>query len=348
MAKTRRVNSRIWGDDKFKRLADDEKLLLFYLLTSNQTESTGIWRLSLGLAADDIGWEGTYVEAVFESLLKRVPSMILFDPVESVVFFPNWLRQPYNHPKSPNVVRSWAVLLEDFPETLLLVDWTKRTRFLMSQLGQGWEEAFEEMTAKLSARSEFFRKIWGKMSRKKNTSEGERGGDSDLITGSDPIIGKESTMGESKDLDRSCLEVRSGKNPTTSIQPGPMSGQEIILSGPLSGKVRFTGRAPLWFDWVEMVWVWDSPEIASTTKAKWKARYPSVDADLFLGRIAQWMEDNPARGRRRKNLVSWIGRVWFAPEEERLRNGGRRRGRTTEAGKQMTHDEDDWDGIAQA
>ena len=77
MAKYRKVDPRIWNDEKFRSLSKDGKLVFFFLLTHPYQTSLGAMRGTLrGLAAELGLSDKAFCKAFQESLSQ---GMVMFD-----------------------------------------------------------------------------------------------------------------------------------------------------------------------------------------------------------------------------------------------------------------------------
>ena len=51
----RKIDVRIWSDEKFTRLSVDEKIVAIYCLTNRQVNRCGLFVFSPALAAEELG-----------------------------------------------------------------------------------------------------------------------------------------------------------------------------------------------------------------------------------------------------------------------------------------------------
>lgn len=115
MAKFRKLDPRIWRDERFVTLSPEEKLVAVYCLTA-QVNRCGIFVFSPGMAAEELGMSP-------ETFGKRFDRVVLalrwgWDYERRVIFFPHWWR--YNTPENPNVFKGCLSDLSELPETPLL------------------------------------------------------------------------------------------------------------------------------------------------------------------------------------------------------------------------------------
>ena len=116
----RKVDPRVWDDDKFIELSDDAKLLWLLILTGPQTSYVpGLMTTGIGTLAEVLrkgsgeGFER--VSKAFQELLEM--GLIEHDPKYRVLRVPNAPR--YNPPDNPNVLRGWFRIWKSAPESPL-------------------------------------------------------------------------------------------------------------------------------------------------------------------------------------------------------------------------------------
>ncbi len=116
-AKYRKIDPRIWTDEKFKKLDDHEKVVALYCLTA-QANRIGIFKFSPGEAAEDLG---TFPQ----TFAKRFGNVICvmewrYDPDAKVLYLDAWWR--YNPPENGNVLVGNLADAVDLPATPLLLE----------------------------------------------------------------------------------------------------------------------------------------------------------------------------------------------------------------------------------
>lgn len=124
-AKFRKIDPRIWHDERFITLSNEEKLLAVYCLTA-QCNRCGLFVFSMGKAAEDLGTSG----GTFRERFGRVVSALRWrwDEARRVLYFPTWWK--YNPPENINVLRGSLKDADDLPETPLLTEFYSNTRYL--------------------------------------------------------------------------------------------------------------------------------------------------------------------------------------------------------------------------
>lgn len=136
MARYRKIDPRIWNDEKFRALSDAGKLAFLFLLTHPHMTALGAMRATVAGLAEELGWSTeAFQEAFREGFLK---GMAEHDPKACLIAIPNFIR--YNSPESPNVVKAWVGALDLLPECDL------KTRTIAR--AKGFAEALPEAFAK--------------------------------------------------------------------------------------------------------------------------------------------------------------------------------------------------------
>lgn len=145
MARYRKVDTRIWNDQKFNQLSDDGKLVFFLLLTHPHLTSLGAMRASLSGLSSELHWSLEKFQKAFdESFIK---SMVCYDNAATLMWLPNFLK--YNKPESPNVIRSWENSLDNLPECNLKDYLINHSRTIVRNLPVSFQEALPEDFAKV-------------------------------------------------------------------------------------------------------------------------------------------------------------------------------------------------------
>lgn len=134
----RKIDTKIWNDEKFNSLSDDAKLVWFFLLTHPGLTSLGAMRATIqGLAAELKRSEKRF-RIPFEELLKR--GMVKVDETAFTILIPNFLK--YNPPDNPNVVKSWVRVLDRIPEGRLKDELLQGVMCVLEGYGEPYREPF--------------------------------------------------------------------------------------------------------------------------------------------------------------------------------------------------------------
>lgn len=125
-AKFRKVDPRIWTDERFRKLNPEERLLAVYCLTCPQANRIGFYHLSLGQASEATG----YPTDTLKGGIKKICDTLRwrFDEASGVLFFPTWWK--YNGACGPRTIAGYLEDLHDVPETVLFKEFASATRYL--------------------------------------------------------------------------------------------------------------------------------------------------------------------------------------------------------------------------
>lgn len=144
MARYRKIEVRIWNDQKFRALSDRGKLAFLFLLSHPHMTSLGAMRATLAGLASELGWtEKAFREAFGEALAKAIAK---HDETACFVGLPNFLK--HNPPESPNVVKSWRDQVDLIPECEMKHELLQHVKAFTEGLGKAFAEALPEAFAK--------------------------------------------------------------------------------------------------------------------------------------------------------------------------------------------------------
>jgi hypothetical protein len=111
----RKIDPRIWNDEKFRTMSEDGKLVFLFLLTHPHMTSLGAMRGTLPGLAAELGWSTRrFISAAQECMSRHIVEL---NEKAAWIGIPNFLR--YNEPEGPNSVsKAWALALDMLPECL--------------------------------------------------------------------------------------------------------------------------------------------------------------------------------------------------------------------------------------
>lgn len=144
MARYRKVDVRMWRDEKFRRLSvppPSGRECWQFLLTNPFTSNIpGLYAAYPEAMARELRWpvEGflkAFQEPFREGLAKA-------DWESGLVFIPGAIK--YNPPENPNVVKSWASAWDELPECGLKEEAFKHIKAFLKGLGEGFEKPFQK------------------------------------------------------------------------------------------------------------------------------------------------------------------------------------------------------------
>lgn len=112
MSHYRKIDTRVWNDQKFQSLPDDGKLAFLFLLTHPNLTSFGAMRATMDGLGAELGWlPGRFLEGLREGLLE---GLVEHNPKACYIGLKNFIK--YNAPENFNVLKSMLKLVELLPE----------------------------------------------------------------------------------------------------------------------------------------------------------------------------------------------------------------------------------------
>lgn len=149
MSRYRKVDPRIWNDEKFRDLSDSAKLVFFMLLTHPNMTSIGAMRATVAGLAEELGWELEAFREAFRQVLSK--GMAEHDQKACLISLPQFVK--YNPPESPNVVKAWTGALDLLPECELKNRVVARAAAFARGMNKGFAEALPIAFAKSMAKT---------------------------------------------------------------------------------------------------------------------------------------------------------------------------------------------------
>lgn len=133
MAHWRKIDTRIWNDEKFRSLTDQGKLLFLYVLTNQNMTPLGAMKATLDGLAAELGWEGGATRGAINSLIEK--GMLVVDEFAHYVGAPHWFK--YNPPERPfGLEKLWTGALDKIPECPAKRDQILRSIQCLDGLGE--------------------------------------------------------------------------------------------------------------------------------------------------------------------------------------------------------------------
>ncbi len=133
MSKYRKIDVRIWTDEKFTQLNPEQKLFALYVLSGAQTNRVGLFSISLGMSSELLGISRNRIETVCHTVCHTLSWG--FDIPLSVLYLPQWWK--YNSPANSNALKGALKDLDDLPKTYLMHDFINNKEFksILSRYG---------------------------------------------------------------------------------------------------------------------------------------------------------------------------------------------------------------------
>ncbi len=143
MARYRKIDPRMWRDDRFKSLGQQERLIAIYAMTA-QSNRIGLFVLSPGEAAEDFG---TSRETFLKGLAKVCERLKwTYETASRVLYIPTWWK--YNSPENPNVLKSCLDDLHELPQTKLVKPFSENTQYLPERFIPTFTKGLAKVTCK--------------------------------------------------------------------------------------------------------------------------------------------------------------------------------------------------------
>ena len=141
MARYRKIDPRIWGDEKFRRLSLEARYVFLHLLTGPHTTNLpGLANVGFAGLAESCEMEAEAFGEAFGEVLRE--GLAKADLAARVVSVPN--APKYNRPESPNVVKSWAAQFDEISECALKYEHGRVVKDFLKGFKKDFDEAFPE------------------------------------------------------------------------------------------------------------------------------------------------------------------------------------------------------------
>ena len=141
MSRYRKIETKMWGDTKFRSFSQNTQFLWIYLLTNPETTSLpGLYSCGKMAMVESLGWAMKSFMESFEELSRN--DMAKADWDARLIWIPKAII--YNRPQNPNVVKSWKAHWNDLPECPLKVDAYQALKIKMESLGESYLKSFLE------------------------------------------------------------------------------------------------------------------------------------------------------------------------------------------------------------
>lgn len=140
--KYRKIDPRIWHDEKFAQLSPEEKLIAIYCLTGPQSNRIGIFPMSLAAGAENTGTLPETFRERFGNVCETLNWT--FDAACRVLYLPTWWR--YQRPDNPNVFAACLDDADDVPECQALQRFKCNCEYLPETFAKRLGERFGVVT----------------------------------------------------------------------------------------------------------------------------------------------------------------------------------------------------------
>ena len=140
MARYRKIDVRIWNDQKFRSLSDNAKLAFFLVLTHPDTTPLGMLRSRPVALAYELGWQADAMSDAIDEACQM--GMLMVDVKAGLMVAPNFLK--YNPPNGPNSLASWGELIDLMPECPLRDESLRRLKHFLDSLSDGMKKGIPD------------------------------------------------------------------------------------------------------------------------------------------------------------------------------------------------------------
>ncbi len=291
---------RIWRDEKFIQLQPDDKLLALYVLTA-QSNRIGLFRFSVGMAAEDLGFDTQTIEKRLTNVCDTM--WWGYDPPSRTIWIPTWW--VYNAPENPNVMTGCLQDLRDVPDTPLLQLFARNHVGLRGGTLDTFVAHCDTLCSHPDKRSRY---VPDSVSDREsdNVPEnhpetfGERSGSNetyvpDATKHTFPIPRNERMPNQEQEQEQE-QEQKNGFCAETETDPSPAP---VAIERPLL-EFQCDGKQPTWHLTAEQV-------------AEWSSLFPSLDVLAECRSALAWVSANPSRRKTangmKRFLVGWFGRA---------------------------------------
>lgn len=145
MGRYRKIDPRIWGDQKFKALSKPQpngQTLWLYLLTGPHTNGCpGLYHLGEQGLAESLGWSLKQFRERFRELLRE--GLVKADWEARVLAIFNVFKK-YDTPDNPNVIKFWGKCFDEIPECELKAEYYRELKQFLEGFGEGFRKGFAE------------------------------------------------------------------------------------------------------------------------------------------------------------------------------------------------------------
>lgn len=118
-----KVQRRIWNDEVFRMLTQDEKMFLLYLLTCPHGNILGCFVLKPGYAMEDLGWNRPHrikksldrIQKIEKPYSNCQPTcgLVVYDSVTNLILISKYLE--HNRLANPNQEKAAVKVLRELP-----------------------------------------------------------------------------------------------------------------------------------------------------------------------------------------------------------------------------------------
>lgn len=132
-AKYKKIDPRMWNDEKFRSLDNTDKLIAIYVITT-QSNRIGLFVFSVLQACEDLEIDTETFRQRFQNVVSALKWR--WDAPSRVLFLPSWWK--YNSPDNPNTMKGCLDDTHDLPQTNLLSEFCDNTKYIEKKHVNVW------------------------------------------------------------------------------------------------------------------------------------------------------------------------------------------------------------------
>lgn len=129
-AKYRKIDPRVWNDEKFASMTLEQKIMAFWMLTNSRLNRIGVVLWSPGLASEETGISRDRIDTVCHTVCHTLNWVI--DKGSKTVFLTTWWK--YNAPDNEKALQGQLEDLHDLPRHNLNAHIIKASEYLKPEL----------------------------------------------------------------------------------------------------------------------------------------------------------------------------------------------------------------------
>jgi hypothetical protein len=149
MSRYRKIDPRIWKDEKFTSVTNDEKLVVLYCLTA-QSNRIGLFLFSCAMAAEELDIPSQTFTKRFKNVCRTFKWE--YDERHRVLYIPTWWK--YNPPENKNNVIGNLKDIDDLPDSLLINKFKSNLEYLDETFYETFTQTLEKHYPKRSPSQE--------------------------------------------------------------------------------------------------------------------------------------------------------------------------------------------------
>src|SRR5512139_1010055 len=130
MGRYRKIDTKIWNDDKVRKLSNDGKIFFLYLLTSPHSTAWGAYLLDDLYIQADLKFTPQQIKKCWSEVVRE--QLANRDEPTRLVCFPNWFR--YNVPENQKTAAACVNGILALPKSAALTAFCRGSAWVSEQL----------------------------------------------------------------------------------------------------------------------------------------------------------------------------------------------------------------------